>query len=62
MAGARENRHKIKQVLSSGSPVVSPITISDSLPVGLTATEILGENAYERPAGSRHSKKTVKVR
>jgi hypothetical protein len=32
------------------SPVVPPITISDSLPEGLTATEIFGTDAYKAPA------------
>jgi len=30
----------------AGSPVVSPITIADVLPAGLTAVEILGNNPY----------------
>ncbi len=35
----------------AGSPVVSPITISDALPAGLTAVEIVGDNAYHDPQG-----------
>src|ERR1039458_9412141 len=33
------------------SPVVSPITISDSLPAGLTVTEVFGSDAYKEPVG-----------
>jgi hypothetical protein len=36
---------------SSGSPVVSPATISDELPAGLTAVQAFGVNAYENPLG-----------
>jgi hypothetical protein len=32
-----------------GSPVVSPIKISDSLPAGLTATNIYGNDSYKEP-------------
>jgi hypothetical protein len=33
----------------AGSPVVSAVTIDDSLPKGLTAVEAMGENAYHDP-------------
>jgi hypothetical protein len=32
-----------------GSSVVSPVTVSDSLPVGLKAVEVIGDNAYHDP-------------
>jgi hypothetical protein len=32
-----------------GSPVASPVTISDSLPKGLDAVQVFGENAYQGP-------------
>jgi hypothetical protein len=45
-----ENRGSIKRHHRTGcppgSPVTSPITITDSLPKGLTAVEVIGGNAY----------------
>jgi hypothetical protein len=35
-----------------GSPVVSPVTVSDSLPAGLKAVEVIGNNAYHDPFGN----------
>jgi hypothetical protein len=35
----------------AGSPVVSPVTISDIVPAGMTAVEVYGDNAYEDPLG-----------
>jgi len=35
------------------SPIVSPITISDSLPAGLTAVQVVGHNAYHAPIGDQ---------
>jgi hypothetical protein len=34
---------------SGGSPVVSPVTIGDSLPKGLSAVEVAGYDAYKNP-------------
>jgi hypothetical protein len=35
----------------AGSPVVSPVTISDVVPSGMTAVEVYGDNAYQDPLG-----------
>jgi len=35
----------------AGSPVVSPVTISDVVPAGMTAVEVYGDNAYQDPLG-----------
>jgi hypothetical protein len=35
----------------AGSPVVSPVTISDQLPHGLTAVNVYGDDAYQDPLG-----------
>ncbi len=35
----------------AGSPVVSPVTISDTVPSGMTAVEVYGDDAYQDPIG-----------
>ena len=35
----------------AGSPVVSPVTVSDVVPSGMTAVEVYGDNAYQDPLG-----------
>jgi hypothetical protein len=35
----------------AGSPVVSPVTISDVVPAGMTAVEVYGDDAYQDPLG-----------
>jgi hypothetical protein len=50
---AAEPRPKFSPVREcpAGSPVVSPVTISDQLPAGLTAVDVYGDNAYKNPLG-----------
>jgi hypothetical protein len=45
--GAKERLHRTG--CPPGSRVTSPITITDSLPKGLTAVEVIGHNAYGAP-------------
>jgi hypothetical protein len=40
------------------SPVVSPATVTDSLPAGLTAVEVVADNAYHDPLGDRYGRES----